>query len=149
MIRRILRRAIRYGFTFLGFKTPFMHKAVDALVDQMGQQFPELKAQALLITKVVQEEETSFLKTLESGIIKFENYCKNNPGTVVDGAFAFELFDTYGFPIDLTQLLASEKNLTVDMEGFQEGLRQQKERSRAAASHRPQRTDHLCGLSRE
>ncbi|MBR4135060.1 MAG: alanine--tRNA ligase [Bacteroidales bacterium] len=134
VIRRILRRAIRYGFTFLGFKSPFMHKAVDALVDQMGQQFPELKAQALLITKVVQEEETSFLKTLESGIIKFENYCKNNQGTVVDGAFAFELFDTYGFPIDLTQLLASEKNMTVDMDGFQEGLRQQKERSRAAAA---------------
>ncbi len=134
VIRRILRRAIRYGFTFLGFKTPFIHKSVDALVQQMGQQFPELKAQAILITKVIQEEETSFLKTLESGIIKFENYCKNHPEAIVDGAFAFELFDTYGFPIDLTQLLASEKNMTVDMEGFQEGLRQQKERSRAAAA---------------
>lgn len=134
VIRRILRRAIRYGFTFLGFKEPFMYQLVADLVAQMGHQFPELTAQSNLIQKVIQEEETSFLKTLDSGILKFENYCsKLNSNTVIDGDFAFELFDTYGFPIDLTQLLASEKNLTVDMEGFQLGLKQQKERSRAAA----------------
>lgn len=135
VIRRILRRAIRYGFTFLGFKEPFIYKMVADLVAQLGHQFPELNAQANLIEKVIQEEETSFLKTLDSGILKFENYCaKLNGKTMIDGGFAFELFDTYGFPIDLTQLLASEKNLTVDMDGFQHGLQQQKERSRAAAA---------------
>lgn len=135
VIRRILRRAIRYGFTFLGFKEPFMYQLVADLEAQMGHQFPELTAQATLVEKVIQEEENSFLKTLDSGIMKFENYCsKLNGKTVVDGDFAFELFDTYGFPIDLTQLLASEKSLTVDMDGFQLGLKQQKERSRAAAA---------------
>ncbi len=134
VIRRILRRAIRYGFTFLGFKEPFICTLVPDLVAQMGHQFPELKAQQTLIEKVVREEETSFLKTLDSGIAKFENYCAKMQGTVVDGDFAFELFDTFGFPIDLTQLLAAEKNLTVDMEGFQRGLQQQKERSRKDAA---------------
>ena len=134
VIRRILRRAIRYGFTFLGFKEPFICTLVPDLVAQMGQQFPELKAQQTLIEKVVREEEASFLKTLDSGIAKFENYCAKMQGTVVDGDFAFELFDTFGFPIDLTQLIAAEKNLTVDMEGFQRGLQQQKERSRKDAA---------------
>ena len=134
VIRRILRRAIRYGFTFLGFKEPFICTLVPDLVAQMGHQFPELKAQQNLIEKVVREEEASFLKTLDSGIAKFENYCAKMQGTVVDGDFAFELFDTFGFPIDLTQLIAAEKNLTVDMEGFQRGLQQQKERSRKDAA---------------
>ena len=134
VIRRILRRAIRYGFTFLGFKEPFICTLVPDLVAQMGHQFPELKAQQTLIEKVVREEEASFLKTLDSGIAKFENYCAKMQGTVVDGDFAFELFDTFGFPIDLTQLIAAEKNLTVDMEGFQRGLQQQKERSRKDAA---------------
>ncbi len=134
VIRRILRRAIRYGFTFLDFKEPFICTLVPDLVAQMGHQFPELKAQQNLIEKVVREEEASFLKTLDSGIAKFENYCAKMQGTVVDGDFAFELFDTFGFPIDLTQLIAAEKNLTVDMEGFQRGLQQQKERSRKDAA---------------
>ncbi len=135
VIRRILRRAIRYGFTFLNFKEPFMHALVADLVAQMGHQFPEIKAQQQLVENVIREEETSFLKTLDSGILKFENYVKKMAGkTVIDGDFAFELFDTYGFPIDLTCLMASEKSLTVDMDGFAEGLRQQKERSRAATS---------------
>ena len=134
VIRRILRRAVRYGFTFLGFKEPFIATLVPDLVVQMGHQFPELKAQQTLVEKVVREEEASFLKTLDSGITKFENYCAKLQGSVVDGDFAFELFDTYGFPIDLTQLIASEKNLTVDMEGFQRGLQQQKERSRKDAA---------------
>jgi len=135
VIRRILRRAIRYGFTFLGFKEPFMNALVTDLVAQMGHQFPEIKAQQTLIENVIREEETSFLKTLDSGIVKFENYVKRmQDGKVIDGDFAFELFDTYGFPIDLTRLMASEKGLTVDMEGFEEGLRKQKERSRAATS---------------
>lgn len=135
VIRRILRRAIRYGYTFLQFNQPFINQLVNNLVGQMGEQFPELKAQQTLIEKVILEEETSFLKTLESGIVKFENYCaKLEKGKKVDGDFAFELFDTYGFPIDLTQLLASEKLLEVDMEGFQKGLAAQKQRSRAAAA---------------
>ena len=134
VIRRILRRAIRYGFTFLGFKEPFISTLVPDLVAQMGHQFPELKAQQTLIEKVVHEEEASFLKTLDSGIAKFEAYCAKLQGNVVDGDFAFELFDTFGFPIDLTQLIASEKNLTVDMEGFQRGLQMQKERSRKDAA---------------
>ena len=135
VIRRILRRAIRYGYTFLNFNEPFMHSLVKELVAQMGEQFPEIKAQQTLIEKVILEEENSFLKTLASGIAKFENYCtKMGSSKQIDGAFAFELFDTYGFPIDLTQLLASEKGLDVDMEGFQKGLQEQKERSRAAAA---------------
>lgn len=134
VIRRILRRAIRYGFTFLNFKEPFIYQLVSDLETQMGHQYPELKSQKNLIEKVIQEEENSFLKTLDSGILKFENYCKKMQGNNIDGAFAFELFDTYGFPIDLTQLLASEKGLSVDMEGFQKGLEEQKQRSRAAAA---------------
>ena len=135
VIRRILRRAIRYGYTFLHFNQPFIHLLVQDLVQQMGDQFLELKAQQQLAEKVILEEETSFLKTLESGIIKFENYCnKLENHSVIAGDFAFELFDTYGFPIDLTQLLASEKGLTIDMEGFYHGLATQKQRSRAAAA---------------
>jgi alanyl-tRNA synthetase len=135
VIRRILRRAIRYGFTFLNFKEPFMHTLVRDLVAQMGHQFPEIQKQQTLIERIILEEEQSFLKTLAKGIARFDEYVvKNAEKGVVDGDFAFELFDTYGFPIDLTQLLASEKNLTVDMDGFHRGLQQQKERSRAAAA---------------
>ncbi|MBP1673163.1 MAG: alanyl-tRNA synthetase [Bacteroidetes bacterium] len=134
VIRRILRRAIRYGYTFLGFNEPFIWSLVADLVAQMGEQFTELKAQQILIERVIREEENSFLKTLANGIQKFENYCQKLNGNQIEGPFAFELFDTYGFPIDLTQLLASEKNLTVDMEGFQKGLEEQKTRSRAAAT---------------
>jgi len=161
VIRRILRRAIRYGYTFLGFNEPFICQLIPTLVENMGHAFPELKAQQTLIEKVIREEENSFLKTLASGIQRFENYCKENAecrmqnaesgeeispsnfegvpegrGSLyqISGTFAFELFDTYGFPIDLTQLLASEKGLTVDMDGFQQGLEAQKQRSRAAAA---------------
>ena len=134
VIRRILRRAIRYGYTFLGFNEPFICSLVADLVAQMGEQFTELKAQQILIERVIREEENSFLKTLANGIQKFENYCQKLTGNQIEGPFAFELFDTYGFPIDLTQLLASEKNLIVDMDGFQKGLEEQKTRSRAAAT---------------
>ena len=148
VIRRILRRAVRYGYTFLGFKEPFLYSLVPTLVGQMGDQFPELKAQQELICRIIKEEEQSFLKTLSNGILKFENYIANamqcetgceaceqkvTVDKVIDGAFAFELFDTYGFPIDLTQLMAAEKGWTVDMDGFAKGLAEQKDRSRAAA----------------
>ena len=136
VIRRILRRAVRYGYTFLGFKQPFINELVDTLVNQMGGQYAELVKGHELIRRIILEEEQSFLKTLANGINRFEDYIAHHTqdAHVVDGAFAFELFDTYGFPIDLTQLMASEKGWTVDMEGFQKGLTEQKERSRAAAA---------------
>lgn len=134
VIRRILRRAIRYGYTFLGFDEPFINKLLPVLVDQMGEAYPELKAQQQLTGKVITEEEIAFLRTLSQGIRLFEQYIKKHPDIkVIEGKFAFELFDTYGFPIDLTQLMASEKGRTIDMEGFRKGLEQQKERSRKAA----------------
>ena len=133
VIRRILRRAVRYGYTFLGFNEPFINTLVPTLVGQMGHQFPELEKQKELIQRIIQEEEHAFLRTLAGGIRRFEEYAARCTTKVVDGAFAFELFDTYGFPIDLTQLLASEKNMTVDMEGFERGMQEQKERSRGAA----------------
>ena len=135
VIRRILRRAVRYGYTFLGFKAPFMNEIVDTLVAQMGGQYTELKQQQELIRRIILEEEQSFLKTLANGISRFEEYIDKHAGqNIIDGAFAFELFDTYGFPVDLTQLMASEKGWNVDMDGFQKGLEEQKNRSRAAAA---------------
>ncbi len=137
VIRRILRRAVRYGYTFLAFRQPFMHELVDTLVDQMGHQYKELSQQRDLIHHIIKEEEQSFLKTLANGINRFEDYVASHAQDgkhVIDGAFAFELFDTYGFPVDLTQLMAAEKGWEVDMEGFKKGLAEQKERSRAAAA---------------
>ena len=134
VIRRILRRAVRYGFTYLGLEEPFIHRMIDVLVDQMGEVFPEIEKQKDLIVKVVTEEEIAFLRTLSNGIRKFEQYLKDHPeNKAVDGEFAFELFDTYGFPVDLTRLMAREKGLDVDMEGFGRKLEEQKERSRSAA----------------
>ena len=134
VIRRILRRAVRYGYTFLNFQQPFMYTLVPVLCEQMGETFPELKKQQSLIERVIKEEESSFLKTLGNGINRFENLCKSLTTKTIKGDFAFELFDTYGFPIDLTQLLAREKNLLVDMEEFNACMLQQKTRSRAAAA---------------
>ncbi len=134
VIRRILRRAVRYGYTFLGLKEPFMYTMVDTLADQMGEQFPEINSQRGLIKNVMHEEEQSFLRTLETGINRFNDFvAKNTNHAQVPGDFAFELFDTYGFPIDLTELMAREQNLAVDMIGFNENLQKQKARSRSAA----------------
>ncbi len=134
VIRRILRRGIRYGYTFLGFREPFVNLLVNDLVNHMGGAFPELKAQQELITKVIAEEEQTFLRTLSVGIQKFEQFIHAHPDKkVIPGKFAFELFDTYGFPIDLTMLMAREQGWTVDLKGFEEGMSGQKERSRAAA----------------
>ncbi len=134
VIRRILRRAVRYGYTFLNLNQPFIHKLVPVLVEEMGSYFTELPQQKDLIVKVIREEEASFLRTLAHGISKFNSYLTNNPGSRISGEFAFELYDTYGFPIDLTCLMARENNLDVDMEAFQQGLELQKERSRKDAS---------------
>jgi len=152
VIRRILRRAVRYGYTFLGFKEPFLYSLVHVLINQMGRVFPELVSQKDLIVNVMKEEEAAFLRTLATGIQRFNTYldvrctmydvrnedpasCILHPvSRLIDGAFAFELFDTYGFPVDLTQLMAREAGWEVDMEGFRKGLEEQKTRSRQASS---------------
>lgn len=135
VIRRILRRAVRYGYTFLGFRQPFIAPLFEILRKQMGPFFPELSAQGTLIERVIHEEESNFLRTLDSGILKFNNYLsQTTPEKIISGDFAFELFDTYGFPIDLTCLMAKEHGWEVDMNGFHKGLEVQKQRSRAAAA---------------
>lgn len=134
VIRRILRRAVRYGYSYLELKEPFIHELVATLVKELGDIFPELKAQQQIITKVIHEEEASFIRTLSTGIAKFNQYIKEyKAGGTLDGAFVFELYDTYGFPVDLTQLMAREENLTVDMTQFEAELNKQKERSRKDA----------------
>ena len=130
VIRRILRRAVRYGYSFLELDTPFMHSLVPVLAAQMGDFFPELKQQGELIAKVIREEEESFLRTLDNGIGLLDERIGN--GTTLSGADAFELYDTFGFPIDLTALICGEKGVEVDHVGFEAALTQQKERSRAA-----------------
>ncbi len=133
VIRRVLRRAVRYGFTFLGFEEPFVYKLLPILVSQMEHNYPEIKSQQELVGKVIREEEASFLRTLAQGIKRFEGYVEQHPKQDIDGDFAFELFDTFGFPIDLTQLMANEKGLNIDMDGFKANLEEQKNRSRKAA----------------
>ncbi|WP_394265231.1 alanine--tRNA ligase [Bergeyella zoohelcum] len=133
VIRRILRRAIRYGFTFLGQKEPFIYQLVDTLVQQMGEAFPELKKQHHLVQNVIREEENSFLRTLEQGLLMLDAMMNNAENKEISGSKAFELYDTYGFPIDLTALILAEKGFALDEVGFEENLKKQKERSRAAA----------------
>lgn len=128
VIRRILRRAVRYGYSYLGFNEPFMSKLVPVLADQFADVFPELKAQQDFVTRVVEEEEKSFLRTLETGIRRFEAI--NPENGIISGDVVFELSDTFGFPVDLTALLAKEKGLKIDEEGFQKALLEQKTRSR-------------------
>ena len=136
VIRRILRRAVRYGYTFLGLSEPFLCRLVPQLVDDMGDAYPEIKAQQKLIENVIREEELAFLRTLDRGIKLLGEYiAADNGSKVLGGVNAFTLYDTYGFPIDLTQLIAAENGFTVDMEGFQEELRKQKERARNATAN--------------
>jgi len=137
VIRRILRRAVRYGYTYLGFKEPFICRLVPTLAGQMGGQFPELKAQETLIIKVIEEEENSFLRTLATGINLLDGVLKGltaSGGDTVSGSDAFLLYDTYGFPIDLTELIAREHGVKVDLPGFERELAAQKERSRNASA---------------
>ena len=137
VIRRILRRAVRYAYTFLGQKEGFLYKLVPTLVSEMGDAFPELKAQQQLITKVVKEEEESFLRTLDKGIALLDKaMAELTPNTqlVLDGVQAFRLFDTYGFPLDLTELICREHGITVDEEQFNAEMQKQKERARNAAA---------------
>ncbi|WP_418421254.1 alanine--tRNA ligase [Alistipes indistinctus] len=137
VIRRILRRAVRYGYTYLGFNEPFICKLVEGLVQQMGDQFPELRAQQDLITKVIAEEESAFLRTLATGINLMDGViakAKEAGKDTISGSDAFLLYDTYGFPIDLIELIAHENGMKVDGDAFSKELQKQKERSRNAAA---------------
>ncbi len=136
VIRRILRRAVRYGYTFLGFQKPFLYELMPLLADNFGEVFPELAAQRDFIAKVIMEEETSFLRTLDNGLKKLDQIKEemgNAGSAVIQGKVAFELYDTYGFPLDLTSLIARESGYSVDESGFAKEMEVQKKRSRAAA----------------
>ena len=136
VIRRILRRAVRYGYTFLGFDEPFLCALIPQLVSDMGEAYPELGRQQKLIESVIREEEMSFLRTLDRGIRLMDDYVAKNASTkTIPGEDAFVLYDTYGFPIDLTELIASEKGYTVNMEGFAKELQKQKDRARNATAN--------------
>ncbi|MDB5227398.1 MAG: alanyl-tRNA synthetase [Bacteroidota bacterium] len=132
VIRRILRRAVRYYYSYLNWKEPLMHLLVPVLAEQFEHVFSELKQQVEFVSKVVLEEENSFLKTLESGLKRLDTIIAETTSKTIYGKAAFELFDTFGFPIDLTNLIAAEKGFNVDEKGFEEELKKQKERSRAA-----------------
>ncbi|MBI3520076.1 MAG: alanine--tRNA ligase [Bacteroidetes bacterium] len=138
VIRRILRRAIRYGYQSLNIKEPFMYRIVPTLAHQLGQQFPELNTQKILIEKVIKEEEVSFYKTLEIGLKRIDQVCidltNSKASKVIDGKVVFELYDTFGFPLDLTSLIARGYDLSIDEEEFNRLLTEQKNRSRAATS---------------
>ena len=133
VIRRILRRAIRYGFTFLKTSRPFIFRLVRVLGETMGKSFPELREQYQLIENVIKEEENSFLATLEQGLVLLDSLIKSADVNIISGEKAFELYDTFGFPIDLTALILEEKGFQLDREGFQKALQVQKDRSRAAS----------------
>ncbi len=136
VIRRILRRAVRYGYTFLGLSEPFLCTLVQQLVDDMGEAYPELPRQQKLIESVIREEEMAFLRTLDRGIKLLDDCMERNAGSkLIPGSEAFKLFDTYGFPIDLTELIAAERGFKVDEEGFKAELQQQKDRARNATSN--------------
>ncbi len=137
VIRRILRRAVRYGYTFLGMKEAFMYKLTPTLIEVMGDAYPELQAQKTLIEKVMKEEEDSFLRTLETGIRLLDKQIeelKASKQPMLKGDVAFQLYDTYGFPLDLTELILRENNLVVDADGFDAEMQKQKERARNAAA---------------
>ena len=137
VIRRILRRAVRYGYTFLGFREAFMYRLIDTLIEGMGEAYPEIKAQADLIKHVTKEEEDAFLRTLETGMKLIEKVIADTKAagkTVVDGKEAFTLYDTFGFPLDLTELILRENGMTVNEEEFNVEMQKQKERARNAAA---------------
>jgi len=133
VIRRILRRAIRYGFTFLNAKSAFIYQLVEVLSKQMGEAFPEIKTQKELCKNVIREEEKSFLKTLEQGLGLLDNLMQESNSKTISGQKAFELYDTFGFPIDLTSLILNEKGYELDFEAFETELKKQKQRSKDAA----------------
>ena len=133
VIRRILRRAIRYAFTFLEKKEPFIYRLVGVLVKKMGDSYPEIKSQRKLIENVIKEEESSFLKTLDQGLVLLDEIINSSKKKMISGEKAFELYDTFGFPVDLTSLILNEKGFKLDIKGFEKELERQKNRSRAAS----------------
>ncbi len=137
VIRRILRRAVRYGYTYLHREEPFIYRLVPVLIQVMGDAYPELRQQEEVITRVIREEEKTFLRTLNTGIALLERMITENKqkgSKIIGGKEAFELYDTFGFPLDLTALIARESGMEVDTAGFEEEMRRQKERSRRAAA---------------
>jgi alanyl-tRNA synthetase len=134
VIRRILRRAVRYYFSYLDYKQPLLYQLMPLLAHQFGNVFPELQKQIDFVGKVVKEEEEAFLRTLDKGLKRIDDIIRSSNDRVISGKYAFELYDTYGFPIDLTRLIASENDLTVDEKGFDAEMQQQKNRSRAATA---------------
>ncbi len=134
VIRRILRRAVRYGYTFLNMHESFMYRLIPTLIEVMGDAYPELEAQQGLIEKVMKEEEESFLRTLETGIKLLERNLPEKEGGVLSGEVAFKLYDTFGFPLDLTELILREHGMTADVAGFNTEMQKQKDRARNAAA---------------
>ena len=135
VIRRILRRAVRYGYTFLDKKEAFVFELVEVLTEQFAGVFPELIKQKELVSKVIQEEETAFLRTLESGLKRLDQLMTDQTSkTISDGKTVFELYDTFGFPTDLTGLIARENGFTIDEAGFTAEMQKQKDRSRKASA---------------
>ena len=133
VIRRILRRAVRYGFSFLDQKKPFIYRLVSTLIDKLGDNFDELNIQKQLIENVIKEEEQSFLRTLDQGLLLLDQIVKSSKSKIISGKKAFELYDTYGFPIDLTSIILDEKGISVDIDEFNLELEKQKNRSKAAS----------------
>ncbi len=133
VVRRILRRAVRYGYSYLGFTEPFLFELLEDLANYFANSFPELLSQLAFIQRVIKEEELSFFRTLSTGMQKINVYFSENPNKGISGEMAFELYDTYGFPIDLTEVIAREKKVSIDLEGFETALNAQKQRSKADA----------------
>lgn len=134
VIRRILRRAISYGYRNLGMNEPFIHKLIPVLAKQMGEAFPELPKQQKLINDVIFEEERSFLRTIEQGLVRLDNLISNSEGKVLSGTDVFELYDTFGFPPDLSRIIAEEKGFSIDEKGYEEEMAKQKKRSQKASA---------------
>lgn len=135
VIRRILRRAISYGYRFLDINEAFIYKLIPRLKEQMGDFFPELEKQSKLITDVIKEEETNFLHTIEHGLVRLDNFIQQNSDLkIIPGEVVFELYDTFGFPADLSRIIAEEKGLTIDEKGFESEMEKQKQRSKSASS---------------
>ena len=134
VIRRILRRAVRYYYSYLDYKQPLIHQLIEQLAEQFGDVFPELRAQSAFIQKVIKEEEEGFLRTLDKGLKRIDSIISNSNNKTISGKDAFELLDTYGFPIDLTRLIATEQNMELDEQGYETEMLQQKNRSRAATA---------------
>ena len=134
VIRRILRRGVRYGYTFLNLKSPFIYKLVNTLSNQYSSVFPEIDSQIEIIKNVIEKEEDSFLRTLDKGIIKLDEIISKNKSNTISGSNAFELYDTFGFPVDLTALILREKNMNYDLKEFDSLMQDQKNRSKAATN---------------